>query len=121
VGEVLVLGAQRCLEKKVSLKTMTNPKNIDKVINSLQLLTELAGDNLQHVEEFLSLSHTHWVRRVVKCRTAKTGGDVGRDKHKKIVTKLGRMDGNMSLNGVDGDDVEFHSLSENNSDNGKIE
>jgi hypothetical protein len=78
VCEVLVLGAKRCLEKKVSVKTMTNPKNIDKIINSLQLLTELAGDNLQHVEGFFSLIHTHWVRRVVKHRT-KTGGDVGNE------------------------------------------
>jgi hypothetical protein len=33
------------------------------------------------------------------------------------------VDGNMSLNGVDDDDddVEFHFLSENYSDNGKIE
>jgi hypothetical protein len=79
MGEVLVFGAQRCLEKIVSLKTMTNPKNIDKFIKRLQLLTELAGDNLQHVEEFLSLSHTHWFRRVVKRRTTKTGGDVGNE------------------------------------------
>jgi len=122
VGDVLVLRAQRCLEKKVSLKSMTNPKNIDKVVNSLQLLTKLAEDNLQHVEGFLSLSHTHWVRRVVKRRRTKTGGVVGNeDRHEKIVTKLDRVAGNMSLNGVGGEDVEFHSLSENDSDNGKIE
>ena len=122
VGDVLVLRAQRCLEKKVSSKTMTNPKNIDKVVNSLQLLTKLAGDNLQHVEGFLSLSHTHWARGVVKRRTTKTGGVVGNeDRCEKIVTKLGRVDGNMSLNGVGGDDVEFHSLSENDPDNGKNE
>jgi hypothetical protein len=122
VGEVLVLRAQRCLEKKVSLETMTNPKNIDKVVNSLKLLTELAGDNLQHVEGFLSLSHTHWVRGRVKHRKTKTGVDIGNEgKRKKIVTKLGKVDGNMSLNGVGDDDVKFHSLSENDSDNGKIE
>ena len=122
VGEVLVLRAQRCLEKKINLKTMTNPRNIDKVISSLNLLTELAGDNLQHVDGFLSLSHSHWVRGVVKRRTTKTGGDVdNEEKCKKIVTNLGRVDGNISLNGVGGDDVEFHSLSENDSDNGKIE
>ena len=122
VGEVIVLRAQRCMEKKVSSKTMTNPKNVDEVVNSLKLLTKLAGDNLQHVEGFLSLSHSHWVRRVVKHRTTKTDGDVGNeDKRKKIVTKPGTADGNMSLNGVSGDDVESHSLSENDSDNGKIE
>jgi hypothetical protein len=122
VGEVLVLRARRCLEKKVSLETMADPKNINKVVNSLQLLTELAGDNLQHVEGFLSLSHTHWVRGVAKRRTTKTGGDVdNEDKHKKIVTKLDRVDSNTSLNGVGGDDVEFHSHSENDPDNSKIE
>jgi hypothetical protein len=121
VGEVLVLRARRCLEKKVSLKTMADPKNINKVVNSLQLLTELAGDNLQHVEGFLSLSHTHWVRGVAKHRTTKTGGDVdNEDKHKKIVTELDRVDGNTSLNGVGGDDV-AHSLSENDSDDKKTE
>ena len=120
VGEVLVLRARRCLEKKVSLKTMADPKNINKVVNSLQLLTELAGDNLQHVEGFLSLSHTHWVRGVAKRRTTKTGGDVdNEDKHKKIVTEPDRMDSNTSLNGVGGD--EFRSLSENDFDNGRIE
>lgn len=120
VGEVLVLRARRCLEKKVSLKTMADPKNINKVVNSLQLLTELAGDNLQHVEGFLSLSHTHWVRGVAKRRTTKTGGDVdNEDKHKKIVTEPDRMDSNTSLNGVGAD--EFRSLSENDFDNGRIE
>ena len=122
VGEVLVLRAQRCLEKKVNLQTMTDPKNVDKVIKSLQLLTKLAGDNLQHVEGFLSLSHTHWVRGVMKRSPTKQSRDVGNeDKLKKIVTKLDRVDGNMSLNGVGSDDIEYHSLSENDSDNGKIE
>jgi hypothetical protein len=122
VGEVLVLRAKRCVEKKVGLKAMANPKNVDKVVNSLQLLMKLAGDNLQHIGGFLSLSHRHWVQGVVKRSSTKTGGDVGNeDKLKTIVTKQGSVDGNMSMNGIGDDDIELHSLSENDSDNGKIE
>jgi hypothetical protein len=118
VGEVLVRQAQWYREKTVSLKAMACPKNVDKVVNSLQLTMKHAGDNLQRIGGFLSLSHT---QGVVKRSSTKTGGDVGNeDKLKTVVTKQGSVDGNMSMNGVV-DDIELHSLSENDSDNGEIE
>jgi hypothetical protein len=61
---------------------MTNPQNTDKVVNSLKVLTKSAGDNLQHVEGFLSSSLTHWVRGMVKRRTTKTVGDIGNEDRK---------------------------------------
>jgi hypothetical protein len=122
VGEVLALRAQRCLEKKVSLKALTNRRNVDKIINSLQLLMKLAEENLQHIEGFLSLSHTLWVQGVVKRSSSKTGEHVGKkEKLKKIVTKQGQVDGNVSENAASVDDLESHLHSENESDNGKLE
>jgi hypothetical protein len=122
VGEVLVLRAHRCVEKKVNLKAMRNPKNVDKVVSSLRLLMELARDNLHHIDEFLSLSRTRWIQGVVKRSSTKTGGSVDNEgKLEKSVTKQGRVDENMSMNGVGDDDMELHSHSENDSDNGKIE
>jgi hypothetical protein len=112
---------QMCLEEKVRLKTMTDPKNVNEGVNRLLFLIKITEDYLQHVERVLSVSHEYWAQEV-EIHGTKTGEDVvHEEKHKKIITKVGRVDGKKSLYGVGGGDVEFHSLSENGSDNGKIE
>jgi hypothetical protein len=128
VGETLALRARRCLEKKVCLKTMTDPENVDKVVRSLQLLMKLAGENLEQIGGFLSLHHKYWIKRVKKHRFTETVADVSisnqqdyEDKTKKSVTEHSKDDGNVSVTGLGGDDFELQSLTENQFDNIEIE
>jgi hypothetical protein len=128
VGETLALRARRYLEKKVCLKAMTDPENVDKVVSNLQLLMKLAGENLEQIGGFLSLHHKYWIKRVIRHRSTKTGADVSNsnqrdyeDKTKKCVTEQRKDEGSMSVIGLCGDDIELQSLTENQNDNIGIE
>jgi hypothetical protein len=128
VGETLALRARRCLEKKVCLKAMTDSANVDKVVRSLQLLMKLAGENLEQIGGFLSLHHKYWIKRVIKHRFTETVGDVSssnrqdyEDETKENITEHSKDDGNVSVIGLGGDDIELQSLTENQFDNVEIE
>lgn len=127
VGKALALRAERCLEKEVSLKAMTNPENVDKVVNNLQLLMKLAGENLEQIDGFLSLHHKYWVRRVIRHSSTKRPANVSGCKqqdhdnnNKNSITEnnQGKEDVSVSMNGIGGKDLELHSLTGNESDNG---
>jgi hypothetical protein len=130
VSKILRVRAQRCMEKKVHLKSMTNPQNVDSVVNSLHLLVKLAKGNLEHIDNYLSFNYKYWVKRVIRHSSSETGANVSsasqqgyQGKNKKIVTKNSQSseDVCMSVNGVCGDNIELHSLPENGCDNGGIE
>jgi hypothetical protein len=127
VGEILTLRARRCLNKKVGLKAMTNPKNVDKLVNSLQLLMKLAGENLEQIGGFLSLHHKYWIKRVMRHRPTETVADVSisnqpdyEDKTKKSVIECSKDDGNVSEIVLGSDDIESKSLTENQFDDNEI-
>ncbi|XP_023703931.1 transcriptional regulator ATRX isoform X3 [Cryptotermes secundus] len=128
VGETLALRARRYLEKKVCLKAMTDPENVDKVVSSLQLLMKLAGENLEQIGGFLSLHHKYWIKRVIRHRSSKTCADVSnsnqRDyegKTKKCITEQSKDGGSVSVIGLGGEDVGLKSHTENQYDNIGIE
>jgi hypothetical protein len=130
VGDILTLRARRCLEKKVNLKTMTNPQNVDKVVSSLQLLMKLARENLEQIESFLSLNYKYWFKQVVKHSFSGTDAVVSNsnqqgneDRNKKSITKhnQSKVDMSVSVNGVGGDDINMHSGIEKECDDNGIE
>ncbi|XP_021926690.1 transcriptional regulator ATRX-like isoform X1 [Zootermopsis nevadensis] len=102
---------------------MTNPKNVDDVVNSLQLLIKLAGENLEHIEGFLALNYKYWVNRVIR-HSSKTGTDVAdsnqqgnEDGRSETITKHSQS--KEDLSGVGGSDTELLSVPENErGDNG---
>lgn len=121
MGETLALRARRFLEMKVCLKAMTDPKNLAKVVSSLQLLMKLAGENLEQIRGSLSLHHKYEIKRVIRHRSTKTDADVSsssqrdyEDKTKKCITEQSKDDGSMSMIGLGGDDIELQSLQYDN-------
>ena len=72
-GELVAYRAKRILQKKISENDLANPKKVDKVIDSVNLLVKLAGENMQHTVEFLTSRHKHWVKKVrIKHKKAKS-------------------------------------------------
>ncbi|PSN39523.1 hypothetical protein C0J52_12394 [Blattella germanica] len=63
-GELIAYRAKRLLEKKVGDNSMTDPKHVDKIVDGINLLVKLSGENMQHTADFVNSRHKQWVKGV---------------------------------------------------------
>ncbi|KAJ9576250.1 hypothetical protein L9F63_006849, partial [Diploptera punctata] len=80
IGELIAYRAKRLMEKKIVETDFSDPKKVEKVVDSTKLLVKLAGENMEHSIEFLNSQHVHWFKQVKKRSKAKKKLESEREK-----------------------------------------